>query len=335
MSTMYGYDKAVKTLAESFFPGAAVVNTFPFLRHLPGWFPGGGFHRFAAECRQAVQEMQHAPFDFVKQNMRNSINSQSITAKFLETNQARGNSNEKIIQEVAAVGYADRLSIGNLLFGDGHESQSSGHEIDTIIGAHRLPEFEDRPSLPFVEALYCKVLRWRLVAPLGVAHATRCSNIYEGYFIPGGATVIGNMWAMTRDESVYPEPERFNPEHFFTPGENLNDDNLTFAFGSIFMPFYHVHAADVFFSFGRRICVGNTLILGIHAADATVWATIVSVLSMFNIAKAQDAAGTVIDIDPVYSDGFISHPKPFQCVITPRSEAAKTLVEATAENVPE
>lgn len=61
MSTLYGYDvepindhfvtlseKAVKTLAESFFPGANAVNAFPFLRHLPGWLPGCEFQRFAA-----------------------------------------------------------------------------------------------------------------------------------------------------------------------------------------------------------------------------------------------------------------------------------------------
>jgi hypothetical protein len=53
--------------------------------------------------------------------------------------------------------------------------------------------------------------------------------------------------------------------------------------------------------FGRRICVGR------HTADATVWATIVSVLSTFNIAKAMDAAGHEIDIDPNYSDGLVRY----------------------------
>jgi hypothetical protein len=53
--------------------------------------------------------------------------------------------------------------------------------------------------------------------------------------------------------------------------------------------------------FGRRICVGR------HTADATVWATIVSVLSTFNIAKAKDAAGHEIDIDPNYSDGLVRY----------------------------
>jgi cytochrome P450 len=59
-------------------------------------------------------------------------------------------------------------------------------EIDTSTGAHRLPEFEDRPSMPFVEALYREVMRWKPPVPLGVAHATSEDDIYNGYFIPKG-----------------------------------------------------------------------------------------------------------------------------------------------------
>ena len=45
--------------------------------------------------------------------------------------------------------------------------------------------------------------------------------------------------------------------------------------------------------------------MGRHAANAMVWATIVSVLSTFNIAKAKDEAGKEIEIEPVFSDGLV------------------------------
>ncbi|KAF7374547.1 Cytochrome P450 [Mycena sanguinolenta] len=57
-------------------------------------------------------------------------------------------------------------------------------EIDAVIGTDRLPEFEDRPSLPFVEALYREVMRRKPVTPLGVAHASIADDVYNGYFIP-------------------------------------------------------------------------------------------------------------------------------------------------------
>ncbi|KAJ6559130.1 cytochrome P450 [Mycena vulgaris] len=321
MQTVYGYqvkstndhfvtlsEHAAEKLKASTLPGAAAVNTFPILRHFPGWFPGCGFQRIAAECRQLTQEMQQVPFEFVKQNMRNGIDSKSMTAKLLETSQARGRSDERMIQEVAATTSAvGSFFIAMAIYPE--VQQKAQNEIDTVIGTNRLPEFEDRPSLPYTEALYRELTRWRPVLPLGVAHATSADDIYEGYFIPKGKNHIAG--AMTRDESVYPDPEHFKPERFFTADGKLNDDDVT----------------GLAFGFGRRVCVGR------HAADATVWATIVSVLSMFNIAKAKDDAGNDIEIDLVYSDGFISHPPPFRCSITPRTETAKKLVLGTAEDM--
>ncbi|KAJ7819419.1 cytochrome P450 [Mycena olivaceomarginata] len=274
MATVYGYDvkpsndrfvalseNAVQKLSESFFPGAVAVNTFPILRYLPSWMPGAGFQRFAAECRQITREMRQAPFDFVKQNITVSILGSFFLAMAVHPD----------VQNKAQI------------------------EIDTIVGPHRLPEFEDRPSLPFVEALFREVFRWRPVLPLGVAHATTADDIYNGYFIPKGATVISNIWAMTRDESIYSEPDRFNPDRFFTADGKLNSDDTVLSFGF----------------------------------DAIVWAAIVSVLSTFNIAPAKDANGNEIEIDANYSDGLVSHPRPFACSITPRSDTAKNLVQAT------
>ena len=40
-------------------------------------------------------------------------------------------------------------------------------EIDAVVGPDRLPEFEDRPSLPYVNAVIKELMRWNLVTPLG------------------------------------------------------------------------------------------------------------------------------------------------------------------------
>jgi cytochrome P450 len=40
-------------------------------------------------------------------------------------------------------------------------------EIDAVVGTDRLPTHDDRPHLPYVEALYQEVLRWNPVGPLG------------------------------------------------------------------------------------------------------------------------------------------------------------------------
>jgi hypothetical protein len=78
--------------------------------------------------------------------------------------------------------------------------------------------------------------------------------------------------------------------------------------------------------------------------DATVWASIASLLAVFDFKKARDAQGNEIDVIPVFGDGavrqgthihagalsltraFFSHPLPFECDITVRSEAARKLI---------
>ena len=48
------------------------------------------------------------------------------------------------------------------------EAQTKGQaEIDAVIGPNRLPNFEDRLSLPYVSAIIKELKRWHIVLPLG------------------------------------------------------------------------------------------------------------------------------------------------------------------------
>lgn len=40
-------------------------------------------------------------------------------------------------------------------------------EIDAVVGPNRLPEFQDRPSLPYINAVVKESMRWNVVVPLG------------------------------------------------------------------------------------------------------------------------------------------------------------------------
>jgi cytochrome P450 len=40
-------------------------------------------------------------------------------------------------------------------------------EIDRVVGKDRLPDFDDRPALPYLEAIMRETLRWYPVVPLG------------------------------------------------------------------------------------------------------------------------------------------------------------------------
>lgn len=186
-----------------------------------------------------------------------------------------------------------------------------------MIGRSRLPAFSDRPKLPYVDAVCKEILRWRLVLPLGVAHATTEDNVYKGYFIPKGTTVLPNTWcvlvargklhslssprAILHDEEVYPEPEEFKPERFMTEDGKVKDDPLlTYAFG------YGRRYACALLSHYTceplpfRVCPGR------HLVDSTLWILIVSVLAAFSVHKKVDSNGNEIPVEGVYKGALIS-----------------------------
>ena len=50
-------------------------------------------------------------------------------------------------------------------------------ELDLVIGRDRLPTFDDRPRLPYVEALCKELTRWHLVLPLGTIWKSRVNRV--------------------------------------------------------------------------------------------------------------------------------------------------------------
>ncbi|KAK7048442.1 cytochrome P450 [Favolaschia claudopus] len=331
MAIVYGYDikskddpfvdlaeDAVERFAQSFLPDVW-VNSFPFLRYFPSWFPGCGFHRFAQETIPVVEEMKSLPFDFVKQTMRDGNETFSVVRELLAKNSGSAEQ-ETTIKHTAAVAYAaaaetttSTLHVFFMAMALHPEVvRKAQNEIDAVVGPGRFPQFEDRKEMPYCEAVFRETFRWQATVPLALPHATSDDDVFRGCLIPKGTMVLPNIWAMLHDESVYANPEEFDPERFLNTSANgqiqLNADDRILSFG-----------------FGRRICAGR------HAADSVVWAAMFSVLAMFDISKAKDDEGEEIPIEPMLSDVSLSHPLPFKCAITCRSEAVKQLVERTTE----
>lgn len=46
-------------------------------------------------------------------------------------------------------------------------------ELDAVIGQHRVPDFSDYDSLPYINALAKETMRWHLVTLLGITNSFR------------------------------------------------------------------------------------------------------------------------------------------------------------------
>ncbi|KAK7460409.1 hypothetical protein VKT23_009130 [Stygiomarasmius scandens] len=306
--------KLVDQAMESFIAGANrgsfMLDYFPFLKYIPAWVPGAGFKRKAVTWAKYVSDMNHHPW----QNLRSSITNGTIVSSI--ATDALGNFSEEmepIIQHVCAVSYvagADStvaLVLSSILALVRHpEVQKRAQvELDGVVGTKRLPDFQDRENLPYIDAILQETQRIYPALPLSLDHCSMDDDFYNGYFIPKGTTVIGNAWAVLHDESIYPDPMEFKPERFLRQkGRPSPPDSALYAFG-----------------FGRRICPGR-----FFALDAA-WLAVACVLATFDIIKAFDADGEEIEVIAEHTPGAVSHPLPFKCEFVPRSPQALDLLQ--------
>lgn len=107
-------------------------------------------------------------------------------------------------------------------------------ELDRVVGTDRLPTYEDRENLPYVNALVKEALRWNAVLPMGVPHVMSEDEIFRGYLIPKGAIVMPNISLFAHDPYTYSDPMDFKPERFLSAEGHtpeMDPRNIVFGFG--------------------------------------------------------------------------------------------------------
>ncbi|KAI9448687.1 cytochrome P450 [Lactarius psammicola] len=299
-------------------PGAALVNHLPFLRHIPSWVPWLSYEPLARLGRELGQRTMNEPIDFVKSAMRDGTAVSSLAREqLLELEGLNGREHQT--QEGVV-----KRSLGSMYQGESANTTTSlfialtlypevqrraQAQIDSVVSRDRLPTFKDRPRLPYIEAICKELLRWQMVVPLGVPHASTEDAVYRGFFIPKGSVMIANSWSILHKPEIYPDPETFNPERFLNKDGTFRDDpTISLAFGA-----------------GKRICPGR------HLAEMALFIVTASVLSVFNVTKAKDENGHEIPVNPVIEvDAAVCRPGKFECSITPRDKVAEELI---TENV--
>ncbi|KAI1813707.1 cytochrome P450 oxidoreductase OrdA-like protein [Poronia punctata] len=322
LSMVYGYtiephkpdplvelaDTALNQFALSSVPGGWLVDTIPALRHLPDWFPGAGFKKIGKEWRKTLDMAATKPFLFARQQMARGVDKKFYLSGFPSEDMAP--EEDEILKWTATSLYAggsdttvNTLSAFFLAMTLHPEVQARAQEeIDRVVGPGRLPTFDDRDNLPYINAVVQEAWRWHVVLPLGLPHASTADHYINGYFIPKGATVMSNVWWFTHDPEVYPNPDKYDPLRFMTTPPP--PDPTEWIFG-----------------FGRRICPGRFF------AQGSVWLTVAKSLAAFNISKGLDESGR--EIDPVVeaSTGVISRVKPYKATVKPRSPEYAALIE--------
>ncbi|KAK1427371.1 hypothetical protein QVD17_16054 [Tagetes erecta] len=88
------------------------------------------------------------------------------------------------------------------------------HEIDETIGNERQVDESDIKRLVFLEAIIKETLRLYPAGPLLAPREAREDCMVAGYNVKAGTRLIVNVWKLQRDERVWSDPSKFQPERF-------------------------------------------------------------------------------------------------------------------------
>ncbi|XP_042564844.1 cytochrome P450 2J2-like [Clupea harengus] len=163
-----------------------------------------------------------------------------------------------------------------------HIQEKVHAEIDRVIGQSRAPSMDDRPNMPYTDAVIHEVQRLGNIVPLNGLRMAAKDTALGGYFIPKGAAVMPILTSVLYDKSEWETPDEFNPGHFL-------DSEGKFRRRDAFLPF----------SAGKRICSGEQL------ARMELFLFTVSLFQKFRFSALE---GEELSLKGIVASGRIPYP---------------------------
>jgi cytochrome P450 len=190
-------------LLETISPAGALPNVVSWLSHLP---------HILSPWKQKEAARHSLEKKFFQENVKSvhdRIDDGTADPSFVRTfinNLTKPGDNAKWGEEAEATYVVGQMAIaGALTIGSPIQSfllamlhyplwqKKLQAEIDEVCGGN-CPEWKDRESMPLLRAIVKEVIRWRPPVPTGIPHAIEKDDVYNGFFIPAGATIHALEW---------------------------------------------------------------------------------------------------------------------------------------------
>nr|XP_033808922.1 cytochrome P450 1B1-like [Geotrypetes seraphini] len=222
----------------------SLVDLLPWLQTFPN--PARSLYR-------SFQELNREAFDFVKAKI-------SHHRRTYDPAVTRDMS-DAFIRDIGRLGDGYVEGTVTDLFGAGQDTNSAAltwvlfllvryphlqarlhEELEGAVGRERLPAWEDRRRLPFLEAFLYETLRFSSFVPFTIPHCTTADVTVDGFHVPKDTVVFVNQWSVNHDRAKWKDPHAFDPGRFLDDKGELDRD---------------LAKGVLIFSLGKRRCIGD------------------------------------------------------------------------------
>lgn len=163
-------------------------------------------------------------------------------------------------------------------------------EIDRVIGRERIPDLQDRPNMPYTEAVLAESQRIWLVTPIIGPRRVLRDTTLGGYTISKDTTVLLNAFSNNMDPTLYSNPTLFEPERFIKDKLYQPDKNL------------------ILFGKGKRKCPGEAL------AKSAMFLLFVGIMQRYRLLPMPGEKFIKVEV----TAGLTLAPKPYKMLIMAR-----------------
>ncbi|CUA73135.1 Cytochrome P450 2E1 [Rhizoctonia solani] len=300
LSGTFGYHLPADTSNDPLLPYMEELLDMPSSTGLNG-FLGDPFQALARRARELKKLAGDDPFDKVKAEMANGVAHSSYVSRMLsnieqdneKTNSVADLGNQADYEELIRANAVTLFGVAMQMYPE-VQSRARKEVLSTLDPTTGQPITAEIVNLPYLKNVLREVMRWLPALPLGIPHATKEEDEYRGYYIPARSVVVPNLWALSREESIYPDPETFNPDRF-------NDTSLP-------------HETP--FGFGRRRCPG------MHLANSNLLIVFAYLLANFKITKAINEDGSTVEPSVTMRKDLNSRPDLLRCGFMPYNRTA-------------
>ncbi|KAK3589275.1 hypothetical protein CHS0354_008338 [Potamilus streckersoni] len=295
---IWEYNDAIKVLLDA--SKDTMLLTFPFLRFLPT-----NIGRIYRSIMEAKEELLKKFFQSNKETYQPGQERGLVDALFKLQSEEKHDGEmqcltdpqiKAIIQDVIFGGIGSVtnsiLSILLILLRNHECVNKIYQEIVNVVGLDRYPSLQDRPAMPYTEAVILEALRYITPVPISAPHRAMEEVEFEGYTIPKDALIFMNIWTIHHDPSIWGDPWIFRPERF------LNEN------GELLPVEHSLRQSLVIFGTGPRSCVGEGF------AKSRIFLCLTTLVQKFDLLPPD--VGTLISDDArTFLPGGVLRPADF------------------------